>query len=246
MEAHASELRSTYPASFVLPLSEELGSIDGWLELDPKRVAFRNGQGLELAMRIDRVAGVTLPPGAVDEPAPAPALEEADIDDLPLREASDRSEPLGVMRLDGECGPAHVAWELLISPEDARMLGEELSAALGGTDLRSAGLAAEPEVLTLERADDAKGEATDPDPFAAVFEPHRFRVFGWRPHFPGRPRFPLHPSRSKDDLDPIPDDGDPERRALLVRRRRIVALVILAAVLVVAIELTVTLFLIPG
>ena len=242
MEAHTSELRSTYPASFVLPLSDELRSIDGWLELDPTRVAFRNGQGLELAMRIDRVAGVTLPPGASAESSPE--LEEADIDDLPLREASERSEPLGVMRLAGECGPAHVAWELLISPEDARTLGKELSAALGGTDLKSAGLAADPEVITLKRAGNV--EAADPDPFANVFEPRRFRVPAWRPHLPTALRMPSRRSGSRSKPAAVTSRVDPDRCAMLVQRRRIVALVVLASVLVIAIELTVTLVLIPG
>ena len=83
----------------------------------------------------------------------------------------------------------------------ARTLGEELSAALGGRDLRSAGLDPRPAVITLERDGELDEE--------------------------------LH--------QPVP-----ERRALLVRRRRIIALMVLTAALVAAIEIAVTVFLIPG
>lgn len=245
MGGPAAETKSTYPASFVLPLRDELRSIDGWLEIDPKRVAFRNGHGLELQMRIDRVAEISLPelpskdqgaddPGSIEGRSgaslPDPEVSPADY------ESDEIGEQLGVMHLAGECGPAHVDWELLIKPADAHTLGEELSAALGGTDLRTAGLDANPEVITLERADTLESEYPPPP----VAKSRRARLLAWRPR---RPRFE---AGRRETLNGPKPEVDPERHALLIRRRRIIAMVLAAALLVVAIELTVTLLILPG
>ena len=251
----AEKTKSTYPASFMLPLSDELRSIDGWLEIDPERVAFRNGHGLELQMRIDRVAGISLPElpsedQGADDRGTSRGGSEASLPDEEVSLADykpdELGEQLGVMHLAGECGPAHVDWELLIKPADAHTLGEELSAALGGTYLRTAGLNPNPEVITLERTGEV-GQDVRPEAVPVAEHGHTHprvglsdRVLAWRP---GRRDLQSYRARARAERRA---SADPERRALLIRRRRIAAMVLAAAVLVVAIELTVTLLIIPG
>lgn len=225
MATQALEVRNTFPASFVLPLSDELRSIDGWLELDAERVAFRSGQGLELRMRLDRVAEVSLPS---EEEHSERSIEPTENGDLADDAAGDPLDPVGLMRLAGDCGPAAVAWDLLINRDDAHSLGEELSAALGDPSLVTEDVDSGMDVIPLER-----DSGPSDDVLPQIDGHRRARLRNW-----------WHRRREAQAQSWQATDHD--RRALLIRRRRIMALMIATAVLIVAIEIAVTVFLVPG
>ncbi len=232
MEVQASEVRSTFPASFVLPLSDASRSLDGWLELDTERVRFRNGAGLELGMRLDRVAGLSISVQAEDEmnaDAGVAESDETEPHELPAEEFDGSDPPLQVMRLAGACGPAPVCWDLLISSEDAQTLGKELSAALGGKKLLMEGPSPSPDGITLKR----DGELDD-DLLPRIDERHAKLGSIWKTRRWRGQRGDTHPAAGDED------------RAIVIRRRRVVALMVIAAALIIAIEVAVTLFLIPG
>ena len=231
MEASASHLTSTYPAAFMLPLSDELSSIEGWLELDAERVSFRNGAGLELRMRRDRIAGLSVSreaepdPQESDLPPPSEVEAEADIDDeAPM---ADADRPPRLIRLAGECGPAAVCWELLINSEDALTLGQELSVALEDTIVVEGDLG--PAVVTIDPDDGLDDDLTS----SVDADPPSMPTKAWPRRLIGLKR------RSRPDATPID-------HRMLIRRRRIVAAILVTVALVVAIEVTVTVFLIPG
>jgi len=232
MAVSASDLKSTYPAAFMLPLSDELSSIEGWLELDAERVSFRNGAGLELRMRRDRIASLSVSPEEAesdpqesDPPPPSEVGAEGDIDDATPTADADR--PPRLIRLAGECGPAAVCWELLINSEDALTLGQELSVALGDTIVVEGDLG--PAVVTIDPdsgLDDDLASSVVADPPSTPTKAWPRRLIGLRP-------------RRRPDATVID-------HRMLIRRRRIIAAILVTVALVVAIEVTVTVFLISG
>lgn len=239
MEASAPKERSAFPASFVLPMDEDAGSIEGWLEVDDQRVAFRNGAGLELRMRLDSLARVSIPSshdpdGGADEPigppGSTPGTSEAG-SSSPERARRGAEAQLGVMRLAGDCGPAQVSWDLLISPGDAKTLGQELAVALGDDDIVT-DVDHMPDVIALSDDswldDELSGRARTK---ALRTGAAALRATA------GARRLLVGPS-----VKGAGGGLDGDRRAMIIRRRRVVAAMLITVAFVVAIEIILTAF----
>jgi hypothetical protein len=213
-------------ASYLLPLREEAATIDGWLELEGDRLRFTDARGLDLRMRLDRLAGVSF--GAASEAerrAGAPGVRGG----APPQGSGERRgarDSAGLMRLAGACGPARVRWELLVARDDALALGEAITVALDASGLPcpELDLRAELEAAVPEHGLDSDRDAgiDQPEPEPAPNADHEDDPEAW-----------LHA-----ELE--------DERSRRVRRRRVIALAIVGTTLLLSAEALIPLLVLRG